>query len=411
MQPILATEPSLQVEGFPKPPKPPAFHAEVHEKLRLAAPGRDTLLGSIPSALRFHRSLPEAPHKTSAPPSGIAVLIPAWQPEPILVTLVEELLASGLALIVIVDDGSVQAAQAPIFNRLRHLGLPVLRHAVNLGKGRALKSGFNYLLTEHPGLHGVITADADGQHRPADILRVAEALVASRDRPVLGVRSFAGEVPFRSRFGNALTRHIFALVTGVKLRDTQTGLRGLPLPLLPQLMALEGERYEYEMTMLAHLCRTGGKPLEVPIETVYFDNNRSSHFNPVWDSMRIYFVLARFLLSSVLAAGIDFAGFALAFALTRNVLVSVLVGRLSSLVNFALNRRFVFHNRGSVARALWRYYALALLVGLLSYGLIWTLNTPLHWDVFAAKLCVDGVLSLLSFSVQRTLIFRRSEAL
>lgn len=349
---------------------------------------------------------------SSIPSNGIAslcVMIPAWKPEQNLVDLVSSLAEAGFGLALVIDDGSGEAYRG-IFEQLEERGVTVVRHAVNLGKGRALKTGFNYLLTHHPELAGVVTADADGQHTVPDIVHVGEALLVSGTHPVLGSRTFGVDVPVRSKFGNELTRYIFGFVTGMRLRDTQTGLRGLPLTLLPSLMTLDGERYEYEMTMLAHLCREGQRPVEVSIATVYIENNRSSHFNPVWDSMRIYFVLARFFFSSIVAAGIDFLFFTITFTLTHNVLASVAVGRLSSLVNFALNKRFVFHNRTSVIAALWRYYALALVIFAASYGMIWTLTVYLHWNVFAAKVCVDLLLSLVSFSVQRTFIFRKSEA-
>jgi hypothetical protein len=97
----------------------------------------------------------------------------------------------------------------------------------------------------------------------------------------------------RSRVGNGLTRRIFTLVTGARLMDTQTGLRAFPRPMLAGLLLLEGERYEYEMNVLTHICRTGSKPLEVPIETIYFGGNKSSRFHPIRDSMSIYFALAR----------------------------------------------------------------------------------------------------------------------
>lgn len=339
----------------------------------------------------------------------IAVLIPAWQPETRLLDLVAALRAHRFAAVLVIDDGSAAVTQ-PLFDTLRNAGAPVLRHAVNLGKGRALKTGFNTLLNDYSLLKGVVTADADGQHTPADIVRVAEALAGSGGRPVLGTRAFSGAVPLRSHIGNTLTRVLFAALTGTRLGDTQTGLRGLPVSVLPALLRLEGERYEYEMTVLAHLCRTGPRPLEVPIETVYIENNRGSHFNPVWDSMRIYFVLARFYLSSLLAAGIDLLLFTLCFFATHNLLLSVAVGRCSSLVNFALNRRFVFHNRRGVAGALLSYYLLAVAIAGLSYLLIRTASSAtgaLHWNVLAAKIVVDAVLSLISFSLQRTFVFRR----
>jgi glycosyltransferase involved in cell wall biosynthesis len=338
----------------------------------------------------------------------LAVLIPVRHPEPILVDLACSLGAAGFGAILVVDDGSGSAGEL-VLRQLPSSGVVVLRHAVNLGKGRALKTGFNYLLVASSGLDAVITADADGQHTSSDILRVAQSLLTSNGRPVLGVRSFGGQVPLRSKFGNLLTRNIFAIVTGTRLTDTQTGLRGLPLSLLPQLITLAGERYEYEMTVLAHLCRGGARPVEVPIATVYLDGNRSSNFNPVWDSMRIYFVLVRFYFSAIFAACIDFAGFAAAFALTGNVLLSVVVGRLSSLVNFALNRKFVFQARSSIPVTLWRYYLLAVAVGGISYGSIVVLTTHLYWNIFVAKIAVDVPLSLVSFSVQRTFVFRHAK--
>ena len=335
----------------------------------------------------------------------VAVVVPAREPEPLLVPLVHALRAAGFGLVLIVNDGSGAACGA-IFQESEAAGARVLFHAVNLGKGRALKSAFNCLLSEYPEITAVVTADADGQHTLEDIVHVAHEVI-SRGEPVLGSRAFAGEVPLRSRFGNILTRYVFASVTGARLGDTQSGLRGLPRDVLAPLITLEGERYEFEMNMLAHLCRAGRRPVEVAIETVYIEGNRSSHFNPIWDSMRIYFVLARFVLSSMVAAVLDLMLFAVTFGLTGNVAASVAVGRVSSLVNFTLNRRFVFRSHKLLWQTLVEYYALALAVALMSYGAITTLAHRWRWNVLLSKLCVDVVLSLVSFSVQRTFIFRR----
>jgi len=351
---------------------------------------------------------------TVDPQSGLescAVLIPAREPEPSLTSIVSGLIDAGFGAVIVLDDGS-SAGCRPLFESVACLPrVHFLQHAVNLGKGRALKTGINNFLSQLPELTHLLTADADGQHLVADIVRVAQAALAAKGQVILGVRVFAADVPLRSRFGNLLTRQVFALVTGTKLADTQTGLRAFPRAVLADLMLLEGERYEYEMTVLAHLCRQGNRLVEVTIETVYLDGNKSSHFDPIRDSMRIYFVLARFYLSSILAAGIDFAGFTLAYAITHHVLTSVVFGRLSSLVNFALNKKFVFQSHGSVKGALWRYYLLVVGIGGLSYGSIFALHTYLHWNVFVAKFTVDVLLSLVSFSMQRTFVFRnRREA-
>jgi glycosyltransferase involved in cell wall biosynthesis len=221
----------------------------------------------------------------------LAVLVPAWCPDAGLVPLVEALVVRGFGAVVVVDDGSGVAC-APVFAAVAAVpGVHLLRHAVNLGKGRALKTGINYVLTELYAVDGLVTADADGQHRVADIVRVAQALEVQPNAAVLGVRTFAAGVPWRSRLGNGLTRTLFALLSGRKVADTQTGLRAFPRGLLAELLGLEGERYEYEMTVLAHLCRRG-EPVEVAIETVYVDGNRGSRFRPVRDSARIYAALA-----------------------------------------------------------------------------------------------------------------------
>ena len=341
--------------------------------------------------------------------STVAILIPAWKPEPALIAIVAQLLEQNVGEVVLVDDGNDGEARNIFALAAADERVSVIRHAVNLGKGRALKTGINYILSERPHIRHVVTADADGQHTVRDIAAVAQQLQQHPNRTILGVRTFSADVPLRSRFGNTLTRRVFALVTGVRLADTQTGLRGLPREVLPDLLRLDGDRYEYEMTMLAHLCRGGEPPIEVPIETVYIDNNRSSHFDPVRDSMRIYFVLLRFYFSSLVAAAIDLVAFTLVFLFTHNLLLSVAIARLSSLVNFTLNRRFVFHNYQSLGSSLWRYYLLASGLAAASYLLIDGLTTSLHWNVFAAKIAIDVLLSLLSFAAQRTFVFGRAK--
>ncbi len=342
--------------------------------------------------------------------SRVAVLLPTRRLEAALAPLVEELLAAGIGAIILVDDGCPADDRPELDLLARKDSVYLQRHAVNLGKGRALKTGMNFFLTAFPEFSGLVTADADGQHSSADIVRVIEALLCAPQRAVLGCRSFGGETPLRSRFGNSLTRLIFHFVSGHWVSDTQTGLRAFPRALLPELMALPGERYEYEMTLLAYLCRDAHVPIEVPISTIYIDDNSSSHFNPVRDSMRIYFVLLRFYVSSLISAGLDLAGFGVTYWLTHNILLSVVAGRSSSLVNFALNRGLVFHNHSSIRGSIWRYYLLAAVLGAISYSAIRGLSVWLGWNMVAIKILVESLLSLVSFSVQRTLVFDRGNS-
>ena len=168
----------------------------------------------------------------------------------------------------------------------------MLIHENNRGKGAALRTAFAWVRENLPRMVGVVTVDGDGQHDPEDVRRVAEELAREPNGGlVLGVRSFAGDVPFRSRLGNFWTRGLFRLITGLSVSDTQTGLRGIPAVLLPRLLAIPGDRYEYEIRMLADARRHPAPPREVSVRTIYLDGNASSHYRPLRDTFRTQLAL------------------------------------------------------------------------------------------------------------------------
>jgi len=215
------------------------------------------------------------------------ILIPCYQPDTKLLALVRALRGPDPAQrIVLVDDGS-GPGYTHLFDAARGAGCDVLRYPQNHGKGIALKRGLTLIATAHPG-EDVVCADCDGQHTPADIRAVGAALDEHPQSIVLGARQFVGDVPARSRYGNALARLLFAAITGRRLQDTQTGLRGYPAALLGWLQAIPGERYEYELEVLLAASRADLAVVEVPIETLYLDDNRSSHFRLPWDPIRVY---------------------------------------------------------------------------------------------------------------------------
>ncbi len=342
------------------------------------------------------------------------VLIPAYKPDTRLPQLVELLCSRGLEVLVVDDGGGEQ--YLPYFQQCESKGAQVTRHAVNLGKGRALKTGINEILLRWPDVSGIITADADGQHTPEDIVKVAEALEANPRALIVGGRAFTGNVPWKSRAGNAITRAVYRLATGVRIHDTQTGLRGLPREALAWMASLQGERYEYEMNMLLKLRDYMLPAKEVPIETVYIDDNSSSHFKPLRDGARIYGVIFRYMLSALLSAGLDYGLYLLvrpwiaslmpAWPAESVVFASYVVARTcSSLVNFKLNKHAVFEGRGGKS-AVWKYYALVAAQMLIGAGLtallVWATKLPQE----IAKLPVDVALFFVSFFVQRDLIFR-----
>jgi hypothetical protein len=249
-----------------------------------------------------HKLLPsEAPPERALP----VLLIPAYEPPRLLTELLWSALATGrFSAAIVIDDGSSPAC-ASIFEACARVATTVvLRQPRRSGKGAALKAGLAEVRARFPDAVGVVTADADGQHLPQDIRSVAAALAegsgerGEQDDLILGARRFDGDVPLRSRLGNALTRRVMRFVTGRRLTDTQTGLRGIPREMIPELLGLASNGYEFELDML--LCCRGGRGLrEVPIQTVYAAGNRTSHFDPIVDSMRIYWVLLRFFFASL----------------------------------------------------------------------------------------------------------------
>ena len=338
------------------------------------------------------------------------VLIPAYRPSAGLVDLVRDLSARGMPAILLVDDGSGpefrdifdQAAQFP--------GVQVLRHAVNLGKGAALKTGINHALCVFPGLIGIVTADADGQHHPEDIERVAASLREHPDALVLGSRTFDADVPLRSRFGNILTRKLMQTLIGGKLQDTQTGLRGIPAALAARLLRVDARGYEFELEMLIAARQSGVALVEVPIRTIYQPGNQSSHFNPLTDSMKIYFVLLRFSSVSLMAALLDNLIFYLVWKRTGHILGAQVVARLGSVVfNYSMVRARVFASREAHQVLLPKYLLLVVSSGTASYLGIQFLNTRLGVTAMPAKLFVETLLFFVNFAVQRMFIFHGRE--
>ena len=228
--------------------------------------------------------------------NDIIVVIPAYEPDDSLIGLIERL-GADFDRFIVVDDGS-KTADATFERVARMPGVTLLRHEVNRGKGAALKTAFAKVIADFPDAAGVVTVDADGQHLPEDVANVAKATRENPGRYTLGVRAFSGNVPLRSRFGNAWSRYFFFLLTGVMIYDTQTGLRGMPRDLLPELVAMPGDRYEYEMRMLVAAARKKLKPVQIQIKTVYLNDNKASHFNPVRDSLRTQLTLLHAALTT-----------------------------------------------------------------------------------------------------------------
>jgi glycosyltransferase involved in cell wall biosynthesis len=341
----------------------------------------------------------------------LALVIPAYRPSEALVDLVRALVEKDIGPIVIVDDGSGPEYQEVFSRAAAFPDVILLRHATNLGKGSAVKTGINSALCDFPALVGIVTADADGQHDAGDVERVAHKLLARPDCLVLGSRSFGGGVPFRSRLGNLATRAVIHVLMGQKLADTQTGLRGIPVSLLPRLLRIESTGYEFELEMLIAAHHWPIDIIEVPIRTIYAPGNKSSHFNPIIDSMKIYYVLLRFSSVSLLTALLDTLVFYLAYSHSSHLLTSQILGRMFGVgFNYSMVRSSVFHSRQGHQAVLPKYLLLVLVSGTASYAGIRFLSSRLGINAVPAKVLVETLLFLVNFTVQRTLIFKPGES-
>jgi len=234
-----------------------------------------------------------------------AIVIPAYKPDNAMIGLLQELKKNQLPILVI-DDGSGDEYKE-VFTKAENYAT-VIHSEHNQGKGAALKKGFSILKETFPQCTNFITADADGQHSVKDILRVKDELETGAEF-VLTVRNLSRKIPFRSKIGNDLSRWIYTILTGHYFPDNQSGLRGFDIKNIPWLLKVKGDKYDYEMNMLYTADKQSIPITTIAIEAIYIDGNKSSHFNPIADTVRIY----KRLFSSAIASFIGFGVMELLF--------------------------------------------------------------------------------------------------
>jgi glycosyltransferase involved in cell wall biosynthesis len=340
-------------------------------------------------------------------------LIPAYEPSPVLLSLLESLKNDNFD-ITVVDDGSGEKFK-DIFDKAKQYAT-VLVHPVNRGKGAALKTGLEHIGKNAAEGSVIVTLDADGQHSVEDAGKVCTAAYENDGALILGSRGFDNNVPARSRFGNGITRFVYRIATGAKVFDTQTGLRAFSYKLIPLMLSIKGERYEYEMNMLLECPRRHIPIREVRIRTIYFDNNSGSHFNTFRDSARVYREILKFAASSLVGFLVDYTAYSLFVWLLGglgnavSVPVSNVAARIiSASVNFTINKKFVFKSSGSTVRSAVMYFLLASFILAGNTLLLGFLVEYLGVNKYAGKLITEIIFFTLSWLVQKFLIFRRKK--
>ena len=278
----------------------------------------------------------------------VAVVIPCYNTGEACVDVITGARAAANAVLV-VDDGSTDDTS----EHIRQSGAACLRLPSNAGKGAALKAGIEEVLKGRQGqladvFDYILTVDGDGQHDPGDIPRFVSLAVRERADFVIGVRNVR-VMPPKSKIGNYFSRLVFFLGTGRYVPDTQSGFRLFSQSLAEALLrAVAWRRYETEAEILTKTVALGYTVATVEIPTIYFDENRRTHFDPLWDSMRVVAVLSRYALSSLAVTAVDFSAFALLLPyVSGNVVRANILARAFAVVaHFLLSREYVFRAKG-----------------------------------------------------------------
>ncbi len=348
---------------------------------------------------------------------NVTIIIPSLNPDDKLIQVVDSLIKKGFKDIVVVNDGSDTEHMKPFEMVGRHEECHILHHDVNKGKGRALKTAFEYCLDNRKDTAGVVTVDGDNQHSADDICECAKRMLELKNHVILGVRDFTGkDVPPKSKFGNNMTKFVFRVFCGLKISDTQTGLRAIPFEYIKLMDKIKGERFEYETNMLLELKQYNIPYTEVGIHTIYIEENASTHFHPIKDSIKIYGVILKFLMGSLLSSVIDIVAFAVLSIIfnglepVSRIFIATVVARvISSLVNYTFNRKAVFDSTTSVKKSMVRYYILCVCQMMVSYGLVWGVTELLSMGsmlTVVSKVIIDTCLFVISFKIQRAWVFK-----
>ena len=348
----------------------------------------------------------------------VPIVIPSYEPDERLIDLLKELKKEKMGPIIIVNDGSSDDYDSYFIEAKKLINGAILTHEVNKGKGRALKTAFSYILENYSDAIGCVTIDSDGQHSVNCTKNIINGLIENPNSLVLGVRNFdLDNVPWKSRMGNKITSVVFKFIAGVKVSDTQTGLRGIPSKFMKELLDVEGERFEFETKMLLETLNR--YPIkEIEIETIYDSKeNHQSHFNPFKDSIKIYKILGKkflaYIASSLSSTVLDLVLFSFFSGLLKPsfentyILLSTAIARVFSCTfNFIINYTKVFKSNGSVYKSFIKYALLAVVQMLASAGLVTlfvkTLSVNLEEIV---KIIVDTVLFFISYKIQQNIIF------
>ncbi len=335
--------------------------------------------------------------------ASVAVLLLLERAGPLIDTLVEGLQAGGVTAIYPVAFG--QAETPPT-----QAGLPVLK-ATQAGKAAAAACGLQAFYAQAPACQTIVLLDVQRGYLAEDILAFAQAALTQPGCLVVAERNLPANRSFLARLAGGLSQRLAQFFLGVPLRDLHSGLLALPYRAVPALAAAgrpaqrqNGAGAEFELDLIL-----AGKRAGLPIHSYGMASSAGGQVPAarlLLNSMRLYFVLARYVSTSLLTAVVDNLVFFLCYPWVHNLLVSIYIGRLAAiLVNYFLLRKVVFYSSDKPTRTFPRYIALVLFSGLVASFLIDFFNAEFHTGVLLGKIIAELLLYLVNFEVLNKLVF------
>ncbi len=199
------------------------------------------------------------------------VIIPTYNNASTIATVINDV-AAFTHDIIVVNDGSTDGTKKIL---LGFDFLQLLSYDTNVGKGWALRKGFELALTK--GFEFTITIDSDGQHYAKDLPAFLDKLEKEKNAIIIGERNLKQEnVPNKSSFGNKFSNFWFKVETGITLEDTQSGYRLYPLLPLKDIR-FRTRKYEFEIEVLVRAAWKGVDIKAIPV-SVYYPPPDRTHF-------------------------------------------------------------------------------------------------------------------------------------
>ncbi|MDH4210327.1 MAG: glycosyltransferase family 2 protein [candidate division WOR-3 bacterium] len=217
----------------------------------------------------------------------IGAVIPAFNAEKTISTVINDLVNYGFSRdnIIVVNDGSSDRTE----ELTKKQGVNLLKHEQNLGKGAALRNGFNLARKSH--IKKIFVIDADAQHKVSEIDSFLE--INGRYDITIGEReNIFKHMPLDRLLTNRTVNLVVSLLSGVRTTDVQCGFRYIDLKIFDEI-ELRTNKYEIESEMVIEAARKKFRIGFVPVSTIY--GSEKSHISPMVDTVRFITMAVRFL--------------------------------------------------------------------------------------------------------------------